>query len=173
MKDSYNLDALVKKSKGKRINSKNKGNTFQRKIAKMLNEKFGTTDFAPTPGSGAFATTHNLPKHLQIYGDLITPLKFKYVIECKKGYNKENLGSFFDPKSELQSFWKQCCRDADKAGKAPLVIFQQDRKNILVMVRSAIGARPLVQIYGDFACDITTLEEFLNLPREFLFEKGF
>ena len=135
MEDDYDLSKLVKNKK-KRLNSKNKGNTFQRKIAQMLNEHFATTDFAPTPGSGAFATTHNLPAHLQIYGDLITPQNFCFVLECKKGYNSENIGSTFTNKSLIREALQQADRDAKKCSKIPMVIFQQDRKDILCIIPS-------------------------------------
>ena len=85
MNDNYDLSNLRKKPKRK--NSRTKGNTFERQIAKALNDRFDTTEFSRSPGSGAFATTHSLPDHLKIYGDLITPQKFKFCIECKKGYN--------------------------------------------------------------------------------------
>ena len=89
MKDSYDMKKLRKKKK--RINSRSKGNSYEREVCKLLNERFETNEFSRTPGSGAFATTHNLPEHLKIYGDVITPIKFKYCIECKKGYNKEDI----------------------------------------------------------------------------------
>jgi hypothetical protein len=169
MNDNFEISALLKK-KTKRVNSKTKGNVFQRKIAKTLNERFNTTDFSPTPGSGAFATTHKLPEHLQIYGDLITPRTFKYVIECKKGYNKENLGSFFNPKSELLSFVEQVKRDSTKANKEWLIIFQQDRKTCLGIVDAT---KPVVKHYLD-----TTLSsnyilmggKYLVLPLEELLQ---
>ena len=60
-----------------RVNGKRKGASYERQLAKKLNLRFNTKDFSRTPGSGAFATTHTLPKHLQIHGDLITPENFK------------------------------------------------------------------------------------------------
>ena len=75
-------------SKKKRVNSKRKGSNFERKIAKILNERLNTKEFSRTPGSGAFATTHkNLPENLRIQGDLITPTSFPFVVECKNGYD--------------------------------------------------------------------------------------
>ena len=94
MDDNYELDELL--TKPKRKNSRTKGNAFERQIAKALNNRFKTTEFSRSPGSGAFATTHSLPEHLKIYGDLITPDKFKYCIECKKGYNHLNLYSLYN-----------------------------------------------------------------------------
>ena len=84
MKDDYDLTKLLAKKGKKKLNSKAKGSRFERKISDMLNERFKTKDFCRTPGSGAFATTHSLPDHLRIYGDLITPKNFKFILELKK-----------------------------------------------------------------------------------------
>ena len=136
MEDNYDISALKKKKK--KINSRTKGNTFERQVAKILNERFNTTEFSRTPGSGAFATTHQLPDHLKIYGDLITPINFKYCIECKKGYNKENLYSLYNYSSDFWKFIDQCQKDSDKCGRLPMVIFKQDRHPILAIVPSNI-----------------------------------
>ena len=135
MKDKYNHKKLGKKKKKKRINSRAKGNTFERKIAKLLNETFNLKEFSRTPGSGAYATTHELPEHLKIYGDLITPKKFKYTVECKKGYNKENIISLLNYSSDLWKFIEQSEKDAEKSGKEPLMIYQQDRQPAIAVVR--------------------------------------
>jgi Holliday junction resolvase len=134
MKDNYDISAL--KPKKKKVNSRSKGNTFERDIAKKLNTRFNTTEFSRTPGSGAFATTHALPDHLQIYGDLITPKNFKFCIECKKGYNKENLYSLYNYSSDTWKFIEQCQKDSRKCGLLPLVIFKQDRQKILAIAPS-------------------------------------
>jgi Holliday junction resolvase len=131
MKDDYDISALKKK---KKVNSRTKGSSFERNIAKVLNDRFDTKEFSRTPGSGAFATTHSLPDHLKIYGDLITPKNFKYCIECKKGYNKENLYSLYNNSSDTWKFIKQCEKDAEKCGKYPMVIFKQDRQPTLAIV---------------------------------------
>ena len=131
MQDNYDISSLKKK---KKVNSRAKGSTFERQIAKMLNEKFDTKEFSRTPGSGAFATTHNLPDHLKMYGDLITPQDFRFCIECKKGYNQINLYSLLDYSSKLWEFVDQCQKDSDKCGREPLVIFKQDRQRALAIV---------------------------------------
>ena len=74
MEDNYDISNLKQK---KKINSRTKGSGFERQICKMFNKRFNTSEFCRSPGSGAFATTHSLPEHLKIYGDLITPEKFK------------------------------------------------------------------------------------------------
>jgi len=134
MNDNYDLTKL-KKDKKPRTNSKAKGSRFERKIANMFNEKFNTTEFSRTPGSGAFATTHSLPKHLQIYGDLIAPKNFKYCIECKKGYKNVKLNNLLDYSSQLWKFIDQCEKDSKKCEKEPMLLFQQDRQPILAIMR--------------------------------------
>ena len=136
MQDDYDLTKLRKKPKKK--NSRAKGHSFERKIAATLNDRFDTTEFSRTPGSGAFATTHTLPDHLKIYGDLITPKEFKYCIECKKGYNSENLYSLYNYSSGFWKFIEQCEKDSKKCEKIPLLIFKQDRQPTLAVVPSDI-----------------------------------
>tara|TARA_R110002074_G_scaffold127756_10_gene267544 strand:+ start:2290 stop:2808 length:519 start_codon:yes stop_codon:yes gene_type:complete len=136
MDDKYDLNELRKKPKRK--NSRTKGNTFERQIAKLLNDRFNTTEFSRSPGSGAFATTHTLPDHLKIYGDLITPVKFKFCIECKKGYNNQNLYSLYNYSSEIWKFIEQSEKDSEKCGLTPMVIFKQDRQPTLAIIPQAI-----------------------------------
>ena len=138
MDDDFDITKLTKGKKPKRVNSKNKGHSFERKIATLFNNKFQTKEFGRSPGSGAFATTHNIPDHLKIHGDLITPKDFKFCIECKKGYNKENIYSLLNKRSYLWKFIDQCEKDSKACSKEPLVIFQQDRQKILAIVRCNI-----------------------------------
>lgn len=129
-----NYDAL---KRTKRKNSRAIGNNFQRRVAKKLNEKFETTDFQNTPGSGAFATTHKLPEHLQIWGDLITPLNFSYVIECKFAY-EDSIQDFYaliNPKSKIYEFIEQVDRDSVASKKRPLLIYSQRRKDIVCFMK--------------------------------------
>jgi len=148
MEDNYDFSMLKKK---KKVNSRAKGSTFERQIAKLFNNRFNTTEFSRTPGSGAFATTHTLPDYLKIYGDLITPIKFKYCIECKKGYNKENLYSLYNHSSDTWNFIEQCQKDSDKCDKIPMVIFKQDRHPTLAIVPSNIPyqATNFIEIYKE------------------------
>jgi Holliday junction resolvase len=135
MNDDYDLTKLGSETK-KRTNSKAKGSRFERKIAGMFNDRFKTTEFSRTPGSGAFATTHSLPEHLQIYGDLIAPKNFKYCIECKKGYKNIKINNLLDYSSQLWKFVQQCEKDSEKCNKEPMLLFQQDRQPILAVIRN-------------------------------------
>ena len=164
MNDDYDLSKLQEKDK--RINSRNKGNTFERKMAKMLNARFGVKEFNRSPGSGAYATTHSLPEHLKIHGDLITPKDFKFCIECKKGYNNENIYSLLDYSSDLWGFIAQCEKDSEKSCKMPLILYQQDRRPILAITRSNSFDQsiPHISIKKDLAYDIYKLDAIIQEP---------
>ena len=151
-------------SKKKRVNSKRKGSNFERKIAKMLNERLHTKEFSRTPGSGAFATTHKgLPEHMKIQGDLITPSGFPFVIECKNGYDVQ-LDDLFKRKSDFFSFIKQAQSDAKAANKSWMVIYQKTRRMAMVIVPEAYNVKP--ELVLDETYFIYPLEKFLKLPND-------
>jgi len=175
MNDNFDVKALEKGKPKKRINSRTKGNAFERKIAKILNERFNTKDFCRTPGSGAFATTHTLPEHMQVHGDLITPKNFRFTIECKKGYNKEGLCELFNPKSKLISMIAQASRDSSKYSQNFMLILAQDRKEPLVITNYPMaGYHQMERVFADFAwgkVTIVTLDNFLSLSDIDFFEE--
>jgi hypothetical protein len=151
-------------SKKKRVNSKRKGATFERKIATMLNERFHTKEFSRTPGSGAFATSHkNLPENLRIQGDLITPTWFKFVVECKNGYDLQ-IDDLFKRKSDFWSFIRQAERDAQGAHKEWMVVYQKTRRVAMVIVPKQYGVKPELVLNETYF--IYPLNEFLKLPNE-------
>ena len=150
----------------RRINSRRKGNAFERKISKLLNERFETKEFCRTPGSGAFGSTHTLPQHIKVYGDLITPQNFKFVIECKSGYTVE-LDDLFKPKSEFWSFVEQAKRDATTAKRDWLMIYQKTRRKGVVVTNVKANLKG-VKLFSD--CYMYGLEQFIQLPVEFFFD---
>ena len=173
MEDSYNFEKLRKKPKRK--NSKAKGSAFERKVAKILNEHFETTDFQRTPGSGAYATTHTLPSHLKIHGDLITPIDFIYTIECKKGYNNLDLYSLLNPKSKIYDFIKQTEKDADQANKSGIVLMAQDRRGIIALIKQDshicnqlnINKKRIIYILNNYA--LIDFKDLLSIDRSLFF----
>jgi Holliday junction resolvase len=178
-KDNFDL-TLIKKhlNKKKRVNSRSKGNTFERKICALLNNKFNTTEFCRSPGSGAFATTHSLPDYLKVYGDLITPKNFKFIIECKKGYNKININSILNNSSELWEFIKQSERDSKVSGKPALIVYQQDRQPALIIYKkelfyslpNTITFEDTINKVSYTKYNINLLEDILNIPNHFFFD---
>ena len=150
-----------------RVNSKRKGANFERKIAQKLNERFNTTDFNRTPGSGAFGSTHQLPQHLIVHGDLITPQNFKYTIECKNGYNVE-LDDLFKPKSDFFKFIEQAKMDARRACREWMVIYKKDRRKEMVVVDAPLASLAHFLSVGDNYY-IYLLKDVLALPEAFWF----
>lgn len=175
MDDDFDLSKL-RKNKTKRKNSKVKGNTFERKVCEIFNTRFKTNEFCRSPGSGAFATTHTLPDHLKVYGDIITPKGFQYIIECKKGYNKEGIGSILKSNSILNGMIAQARRDSDKCSKYFLLILAQDRKDGIVVVNKLPKSKDLfktfIEVYDEEKRNffIVTLEELLDSPDLGFFE---
>lgn len=156
----------------KRVNSRRKGNTFERQIAKVLNGRFGTTDFNRSPGSGAYATTHNLPAHLKIYGDLITPLGFRFVIECKSGYNLE-LDDPFKRNSDLWSFIKQAQGDATAADRDWMVIYKKNNRTKLVITDVPLEVKQYLTLRDSKGKEyfVYDIKKVLELPDEVFFIK--
>ena len=173
MEDNYDLSNL--RSKPKRKNSRAKGAAFENKVAKILNERFDTKEFARTPGSGAFATTHTLPKHLQIQGDLITPQTFRYIIECKKGYNEQGLHSLLDYDSKIWEWVSTMERDAHAAQKSPILLMAQDRKPIVCILEfdKSLGdtSNPYSILHGERKTYMMLyLDDLLTQPDHFFLQ---
>ena len=150
-----------------RINSKKKGASFERKIAQTLNERFNTKEFCRTPGSGAFGTTHQLPSHLIVHGDLITPQNFKYAIECKNGYNLD-MADLLSSKSELDKFIDQAQLSAKKCNKDWMVIYKKNHSKELVIVESQIPSlHNYICVSNRFY--VYYLKDVLSLTNDFWF----
>ena len=149
----------------KRVNSRNKGNAFERKIAKMLNERFETKEFCRTPGSGAFGTTHkHLPTHIKVHGDLITPQSFRFIIECKNGYNIL-LDDVFNKRSDFWKFIKQAEREGNQVGKEWLLIYQKTRRKPIVVTNIEIFELERASLSDGYF--IYPLDKFLEMPKHF------
>ena len=179
MKDNFDLSPLKVK---KRKNSKQKGNTFERKVCDTLNERFGKDLFHRTPGSGAFATTHKLPDHLLLEGDIMVPLNFKFCIECKKGYNTEGLATFFKEKSLVKGFLEKLEKQARSIEKLPLLIIGQDRQPTLAITPrlleleslndvglNEVGHLSLVVPPLYYVYTMLTLTDFLQLDTNYFY----
>lgn len=121
------------------MNSKQKGNNFERKVAKILTEKLGM-EFNRTPSSGGlrWASDNN------VYGDIVTPDDFPFIIECK---NRENWSFDQLMKGECKEFdsWaEQVEGDCDRFQNNtleyayPLIIFTKNRMPIYIAYKNII-----------------------------------
>jgi len=112
------------------VNSKNKGSTYERKIAKYLSSWWGG-NFSRTPASGGLRWgTDN-----RIAGDIVAPPEadFPFVTELKnrEGWLMEHiLLDIGQPKEWLA----QVISDARRVKRTPMLIFSRNRAKDFIMV---------------------------------------
>lgn len=114
------------------VNSKNKGNAYERKIAKLLSE-WWRDEFYRTPGSGSWNTTHKASESQA--GDIVVPPDslFPFVVEAKnrEGWTFEN---YLLNNGQPKSWWDQVVRDSLGVKKIPMLIAHRNRSNSFVTI---------------------------------------
>lgn len=174
--DDFVIDDILSKKKTKKVDGKKKGNRTELDLTKVLNARFGGTGFSRTIGSGAVGTSKGqyLPKHAQdvFSGDLIVPKGFKFVIECKGGYDSIDMSSVFvRGNSELDAFLEQVTKDSKRCGRQPLLCWKKTRKPWLAFVQTkdlpSQSFKYKLQ-YGKWTC--VAMEHLLKLDDSFFLE---
>jgi hypothetical protein len=149
-------------------NGKAKGSAWERDVARFLTFWASGQEkdlwFWRSPASGGLTT---LAKHMNVSGDLVslTPdaafLTNLFSIECKVGY--PDLDAFQHLKGnksfELKNFWVQCCNDAKKANKQPLLIYKRRGCDPMVGIGKIIEV-PTLECMVFFFNDIELLKLF-------------
>ena len=159
---------------------KAKGSAYEREIAKTLTKWCSGQDkeywFWRSPSSGAVSTITE--GNGEIAGDIIalkpegTFLTSKFSIEVKVGYPTSNFHKHLKKvkNDEIRDFWSQCCNDADRADKLPMLIYKKKQYNALIgvsVINDKLKEIPsLIMTWGDYndlpICHFFDLEEFLN-----------
>lgn len=130
----------------KKVNGKQKGNNFERKIANIFSDRFAeytgiSQSFRRNPDSGSFfggtnaarAETHDTD--WAVYGDLICPKAFKFVVECKHYKKAPTFKSLIEQNiSEWDKWIKQVQQDAKVCGKDPMLIIKYNNVPAFVML---------------------------------------
>lgn len=110
-------------------NPKEKGNNFERKIAKMFSEWAGVK-FIRTPMSGAI---HNF-KDKRVVSDIVPSLSlgnFPFSIECKNVNCSWEISKILEGTSvTLGAHWEQCRNDAELENLHPWLIFTKNFRRI-------------------------------------------
>jgi len=124
----------------KKVNGKKKGNRVELELCKKLTKHFGDT-FSRSVGSGnRWGQVASMPKHAKdtLLGDLCSPENFKWVIECKGGYDNDvDFSSVMDAGcSRIDEFIKQSEHDAQESGRLPIIMWKRSRKPWVAIVRS-------------------------------------
>jgi len=145
--------------------------------------------FSPTDTSGARATMRKKAgkttegQHGDItYNDPIgKPLIDLWNCECKIGYgtkrkNKEgivktnwcvlDLIDSQQKETQLESFWKQCCRDAEITKREPVLIFRRNNRSTCIAFRTNYFGDP-EEDYGPYIY-LSNLDIFIFNFKEFL-----
>ena len=155
------------------INSKQKGNSWERSVCKILKERFSGRDFSRVPTSGAFFGKTNKEKRSLaednvkevLSGDIICPSDFRFSVECKS-YADISFWDLFNESSDLHSWIKQCKEDAEFVNKVPLLIVKIN--NHKPFVGTSFPLENAVFNHRGFG--FCSLEDFLKLGDDVFFE---
>jgi hypothetical protein len=123
--------------------SKNKGKRFETEVSKLLNKMFDTTEFARTPGSGAWSGGKNALKRQGVAnyavetlrGDLITPEDFPFTVECKHYKDRPSFDKILSGnESTLDKWLSEAEYDASNSNKYPLLIFKKTHVGMFAVI---------------------------------------
>lgn len=127
-----------------RINSKNKGQVFERDVSKILTERFPELIFQRVLNSGAFlggknthrAENFSSEKADSFIGDIFCSNRddFRFVIECKSYKEQPKLSDFFLETFLISKWFNECVFDCEKNGKDPILIFKFNRSKIMFAI---------------------------------------
>ena len=162
-----------------KVNGKNKGSNYERKIANLLSERFRDqtgleSSFRRNPDSGSYfggqnqkrTETHNLES--AAFGDLICPKAFEFSIECKNYKTAPSFKSILlQDNPQLDKWLSQASQDAaNSAKKMALVIKFNLVPDFVVLDHKPISINSPM-IYKNFF--IVTLIDWLTLPDHYFF----
>lgn len=162
------------------INSKNKGNTNERRISKLLSSTFYhytllESAFFRNASSGAFfggknqfrTQTHD--KDHQEFGDIICPKNFKFTIECKHYKSPPSWKAVSTQQIKQWDTWiAQASQDATNAGKKMLLIIKYNNCDDFVIVADSYD----VPCFGHYkGYNLYLLSDFLTISIEKFFDE--
>lgn len=151
------------------MNSKNKGNTFERKISKILSERFYArtgieNSFRRNIDSGSFfggsnvrrASTYDTSK--ATFGDIVCPEGFQFNLECKHYKSPPSFATVLKQELAQWNTWlDQARQDSIQAGLQMLVIIKYNGVDEFVFVAQPIPDTPVLFTYKDvFAYSLKT-----------------
>jgi len=112
--------------------SRRKGNTCERRVARLLENAIGGT-WSRVPQSGGWANR----AAFSTCGDVVTTVKgFPFTIECKhvEGWHLEQL--LVSPDTcPIACWWRQAKTEASEAKRRPMLVFTRNFQPLYVMTR--------------------------------------
>lgn len=105
-----------------RINSKNKGNEYERKIARTLTLWWGE-EFHRVPQSGGLRWGDDS----RVAGDIVChkDSKWPFTTECKKREGWE-FDQVLKGTGDVEKYWQQAVRDGERVSLRPLLVFSKN-----------------------------------------------
>lgn len=161
------------------INSKQKGNDFELKVAKLLTEWSGEK-FHRTPASGALHWENDN----RVVSDIVPPqtlVGWPFSIECKKVETSWEFNTFIEGTSvTLKEHWKQCYGDAQREQMIPMLVFTKNYRDTYMMITqetfNKLGINPscFIKVENqEWSLIIMKFTEFLDLvPLKVLLDKN-
>ena len=161
-----------------KVNGKSKGNTFERKIANLLSERFHQhtgieKSFRRNADSGSFFGGGNKSRVTQYdlehaaFGDLICPDTFLFSVECKHYKTGPSFQSIVNKEVTQWDTWiKQVEQDSTNANKLPLLIIKYNNVPEFVFVKNKLEIDEILQYKGYYSY---TLSVILKLTNEIFF----
>lgn len=162
------------------MNSKNKGNTYERKVSNLLSGRFKSLlnedkGFRRNPDSGSYfggsnstkLQTHNLD--YAVFGDIICPKHFKFTIECKHYKSPPTFNSLINQKITAWDEWiDQAVQDSQSAGKKPLLIIKYNNVPDLILITDLLPNGHIILTYNGF--NLYKLDELMQQPDTYFFD---
>ncbi len=162
-----------------KVNGKQKGNSFERKIANIFSDKFASytgieKSVRRNPDSGAFFGGSNVGRtethdtDWAVYGDLICPRNFRFSVECKHYKTAPTVNSILKQNIKEWDGWiKQARQDSKTSGKEMLIIIRYNRTETLTLTDPGTIKRLPVINYKEI--EVHTLENMLSQDVSFFF----
>lgn len=165
------------------INSKQKGNKFERDIANLLSSRFaGYTgkpqSFRRNADSGSFfggsnkfrKETHDTD--FATYGDLICPRTFLFSIECKNYKEPPTFNSLLNTHITQWDEWlSQARQDAEGCDKEFMLIIKYNRTEVFCLIDEKYKIHVANDIKLCYGCNVgITLSDMLKLDDKLFFE---
>lgn len=162
-----------------KVNGKNKGNSFERKIANALSKRFEEftgkpKSFIRNSDSGSFfggsnvarTETHNT--EFAVYGDLVCPRAFNFSVECKHYKSAPGFQSIISHHVAQWDAWLiQATQDAKAAGKAMSLVVKYNNVEEIVFLESKIPSAAFYSKYKQYY--VYRFEDVLACADNFFF----
>lgn len=152
-----------------KVNGKNKGNTFERKIANLLSSRFSSylgidKAFRRNSDSGSFFGGSNMARVQQhdldnaCFGDIMCPKNFIYSVECKHYKTAPSFQSVISKEVTQWDTWiKQAEQDADNSKTLPLLIIKYNNVPEFVFIKNKLDLAEIMMYKGMYAYTLTSL----------------